>query len=101
MFVLRVSYLSQSFSKLNKIYKLSRKNYSIVVSINLTPSYSFVSYLAGAYFNWCQYFDTILFLLFAAILCMQQFPTFIYVCICTDTAYDMITYDMIDIAHDI
>ena len=32
---------------------------------------------------------------------MQQFPTFIYVCICIDIAYDMITYDMIDIAHDI
>ena len=61
MLVLRVSCITQSFSWLNKIYKRWRKDYNIVVSINPT---SFVSYLAGAYFNWCRHFDTISFLLF-------------------------------------
>ena len=62
--VLRVSCLTQSFSQLNKIYKRKRKNYNIVVSINLKSSQSFVSYLTNAYFNWCQNFNTTLFLLF-------------------------------------
>ena len=62
--LLRVSCLTQSFSQLNKIYKRKQKNYNLVVSINLTLSKSFVSFLAGAYFSWCRHFDTVLFLLF-------------------------------------
>ena len=38
MLVLKVLYLTQSFSQLNKIYKHQRKNYNIVVSINLMSS---------------------------------------------------------------
>ena len=70
MSVLRVSCLTQSFSQLNQIYKRWRKNYNMVVSINLTSSSSFVSNLASAYFNWCRHFDTILFLLFKRFCCL-------------------------------
>ena len=64
MLVLRVSCLTQSFSQLNKIYKRQRKDHNLVVSINLTSSEFFVSYLARAYFKWYRHVDTISFLLF-------------------------------------
>ena len=67
-----------------------------MVSINLASSYSSVSYLAGAYFNWCQYFDTISFLLFTRFCSLYAAISNFYICMYMYWYciwYDYIWYD--------